>query len=94
MPNPTKLIVDCSTGISTEVELADANRCKIQTVLLKDEIETSQDALLRERQDLRERSARLKKQAARMTETHKRRKTALADQRKEMEHDINTEKKR
>jgi hypothetical protein len=24
MPNPTKLIVDCSTGISTEVELTDA----------------------------------------------------------------------
>jgi len=23
MPNPTKLIVDCSTGISTEVELTD-----------------------------------------------------------------------
>jgi len=24
MPNPTKVIVDCSTGISTEVELTDA----------------------------------------------------------------------
>ena len=24
MPNPTKLIVDCSTGLSTEVELTDA----------------------------------------------------------------------
>jgi hypothetical protein len=24
MPNPTKLIVDCSTGITTEVELTDA----------------------------------------------------------------------
>ena len=24
MPNPTKLIVDCSTGISTEVELTNA----------------------------------------------------------------------
>jgi hypothetical protein len=24
MPNPTKLIVDCSTGVSTEVELTDA----------------------------------------------------------------------
>ena len=23
MPNPTKLIVDCSTGVSTEVELTD-----------------------------------------------------------------------
>jgi hypothetical protein len=23
MPNPTKIIVDCSTGISTEVELTD-----------------------------------------------------------------------
>jgi len=74
--------------------LAEANRTKIRTELLKDEIETSQDVLLRERQDLRKQSARLKKQAASMTETHKRRKTALADQRKEMEHDINTEKQR
>ena len=73
---------------------ADANRCKIETELLNDEIETSQDVLLRERQDLRKQSARLKKQAARMTETHKRRKTALADQRKEMERDVNTEKQR
>ena len=24
MPNPTKLIVDCSTGVTTEVELTDA----------------------------------------------------------------------
>ena len=24
MPNPTKVIVDCSTGVSTEVELTDA----------------------------------------------------------------------
>ena len=24
MPNPTKIIVDCSTGVSTEVELTDA----------------------------------------------------------------------
>jgi hypothetical protein len=24
MPNPTKLIVDCSTGLSSEVELTDA----------------------------------------------------------------------
>ena len=24
MPNPTKIIVDCSTGITTEVELTDA----------------------------------------------------------------------
>ena len=72
--------------------LAEANRTKIRTELLKDEIETSQDVLLRERQDLRKQSARLKKQAARMTETHKRRKTALADQRKEMERDVNTEK--
>jgi len=49
--------------------LAEANRTKIRTELLKDEIETSQDVLLRERQDLRKQSARLKKQAARMTET-------------------------
>ena len=24
MPNPTKLLVDCSTGVTTEVELTDA----------------------------------------------------------------------
>ena len=24
MPNPTKLIVDCSTGVTTEIELTDA----------------------------------------------------------------------
>jgi hypothetical protein len=24
MPNPTKIIVDCSTGVTTEVELTDA----------------------------------------------------------------------
>ena len=71
---------------------ADANRCKIETELLNDEIETSQDVLLRERQDLRKQSARLKKQAAKMTETHKRRKTTLYDQQKAMEHDVNTEK--
>ncbi len=62
---------------------ADANRCKIETELLKDEIETSQDVLLRERQGLRKQSARLKKQAAKMAETHKRQKTALYDQQKE-----------
>ena len=74
--------------------LAEANRTKIQTELLKDEIDMSQNVLLRERNDLRTQSARLKKQVARMTETHKRRKTALADQRKEMERDVNTEKQR
>ena len=74
--------------------LAEANRTKIQTELLKDEIDMSQNVLLRERNDLRTQSAWLKKQVARMTETHKRRKTALADQRKEMERDVNTEKQR
>ena len=73
---------------------ADANRCKIETELLNDEIETSQDVLLRERQDLRKQSAWLKKQAEKMTETHKRRKTALYDQQKAMEHDVITKKQR
>ena len=44
--------------------LSEANQSKHDTELLKDEIETSQDVLLRERQDLRKQSARLKKQAA------------------------------
>ena len=43
----------------------------IETELLKNEIETSQGVLLREWQDLRKQSARLKKQAARMTETQR-----------------------
>jgi hypothetical protein len=31
MPNPTKLIVDCSTGISTEVELTDEEVAQRET---------------------------------------------------------------
>jgi hypothetical protein len=30
MPNPTKLVVDCSTGITTEVELTDAEVAQMQ----------------------------------------------------------------
>jgi hypothetical protein len=42
--------------------------------------------------DLRKQSARLKKQAARMTETHNSRRKALEDKRKEIINDVNTEK--
>ena len=31
MPNPTKVIVDCSTGISTEVELTDEEVAQRET---------------------------------------------------------------
>ena len=31
MPNPTKLIVDCSTGVTTEVELTDAEVAQRET---------------------------------------------------------------
>ena len=30
MPNPTKLVVDCSTGISEEIELTDAEVAQMQ----------------------------------------------------------------
>ena len=30
MPNPTKLVVDCSTGITTEVELTDAEVAQME----------------------------------------------------------------
>jgi len=30
MPNPTKVVVDCSTGITTEVELTDAEVAQMQ----------------------------------------------------------------
>ena len=62
----------------------------------KKDIETNKKAMRSEllgvRMDLRKQSARLKKQAARMTETHNRRKRALADQRKEIVNNVNTEK--
>jgi len=70
-----------------------ANRSKNETELLKDEIDKSRKELLGVRMDLRKQSARLKKQAARMTETHNRRKRALAEQRKEIVNDVITEKK-
>jgi hypothetical protein len=70
-----------------------ANRSKNETELLNDEIDKSRKELLGVRMDLRKQSARLKKQAARMTETHNRRKRALAEQRKEIVNDVNTEKK-
>ena len=59
---------------------------------MRDEIDKSRKELLGVRMDLRKQSARLKKQAARMTETHNRRKRALEDKRKEIINDVNTEK--
>ena len=60
--------------------LSKANRSKKDEIQLKDEIDKSRSELLGVRMDLRKQSARLKKQAARMTETHNRRKRALAEQ--------------
>ena len=62
--------------------LSEANQSKHDTELLKDEIDKSRNELLGVRMDLRKQSARLKRQAARMTETQNRRKRALAEQRK------------
>jgi len=31
MPNPTKIIVDCSTGVTTEIELTDAEVAQRET---------------------------------------------------------------
>ena len=60
--------------------------------ILKNEIDKSQNELLGVRMDLRKQSARLKSQSARMTETQKRRKRALAEQRKQMVNDVTIEK--
>jgi ParB-like chromosome segregation protein Spo0J len=62
--------------------LSEANQSKYDTELLKDEIDKSRNELLGVRMNLRKQSARLKRQAARMTETQNRRKRALAEQRK------------
>ena len=70
-----------------------ANRSKKETKLLKDEIDKCRNELQDVQKDLRKQSARLKKQAARMTETHNRRKKALAEERKQIENDVNIEKK-
>ena len=72
--------------------LSEANRSKNETELLKDEIDKNRNELLGVRMDLRKQSAWLKKQAARMTEMHNRRKRALAEQQKEIVNDVNTEK--
>ena len=60
---------------------------------MKDEIDKSRNELQDVQKDLRKQSARLKKQAARMTETHNRRKKALAEERKQIVNDVNIEKK-
>jgi len=62
--------------------LSEANQSKHDTELLKDEIDKSRNELLGVRMNLRKQSARLKRQAARMTETQNRRKRALAEQQK------------
>ena len=72
--------------------LSEANQSKHDTELLKDEIDKSRNELLGVRMDLRKQSARLKRQAARMTETQNRRKRALAEQRKQMVNDVTIEK--
>jgi hypothetical protein len=60
--------------------LSEANQRKNETELLKDDIDNSRNELLGVGMDLRKQSARLKKQVARMTETHNRRKRALAQE--------------
>jgi hypothetical protein len=72
--------------------LSDANRSKKDAEILKDEIETSQNILLGVQMDIKKQNAQLKKKAARMTETHARRKRALSQQQKLIEHKVNTEK--
>jgi hypothetical protein len=71
---------------------SEANQSMNATELLKDEIDNSRNELMGVRMDIRKQSAWLKKQAARMTETHNRRKRALAQEVAKMEHDVNTEK--
>ena len=72
--------------------LSEANRSKKDAEMLKDDIETSRNTLLGMQMDIRKQSARLKKQAARMTQTHARRKNALLQQQKLIDHNVNTEK--
>ena len=72
--------------------LSEANQSKKDAEMLKDDIETSRNTLLGMQMDIRKQSARLKKQAARMTQTHARRKNALLQQQKLIDHNVNTEK--
>ena len=74
-----------------ETELM-VDRSKKETELLINEIESDRAALVNQRRDLKKRSASLKKTAASMIATHKRRKIALAQQRKENQQIIDDEK--
>jgi hypothetical protein len=62
------------------------------TELLKDEIDNSRNELMGVRMDIRKQSAWLKKQAARMTETHNIRKRALAQEVAKMKEMHNVQK--
>ena len=72
--------------------LSEANRSKKDAEMLKDDIETSRNTLLGMQMGIRKQSTRLKKQAARMTQTHARRNHALLQQQKLIDHNVNTEK--
>ncbi len=65
-----------------ETELM-VNRSKKETELLMNEIESDRAALVNQRRDLKKWSISLKKKAASMAATHKRRKIALAQERKD-----------
>jgi len=52
MPNPTKLIIDCSTGIQSEVELTDAEVAQLEADRAKAEAEKAKtDADLKAKAD-------------------------------------------
>ncbi len=61
--------------------------------MLMNEIERDRTVIVKQRRDLRKRSASLKKKAASMTATHKRRKIALAQERRENQQIIEDQKK-
>jgi len=82
-----KDVMECASDI-----LSEANQSKKDAEMLKDDIETSWNTFLGMQMDIRKQSARLKKQAARMTQTHARRKNALLQQQKLIDHKVNTEK--
>ena len=72
--------------------LSEANHSKKDAEILKDDIETSQNTLLGVRMDIKKQYAQLKKKAARMKETHTRRKRSLFQQQKLIEHKVIIEK--
>jgi hypothetical protein len=68
------------------------DRSKKDTELSMNEIERDRTVLVKQRRDLKKRSASLKKKAASMTATHKRRKIALAQERRENQQIIEDQK--